>query len=335
MPEEERPVSGGVNPVPVGSPTLLDVPRCTDLAALEADLAIVGVPFGVPYDLYRSSLASVAPAAIRQHSLFFSPRYLSHYDYDFGGDLFAGRQVRIADCGDVAMAPGRWEENCRAVTAVVRTILDRGAVPIALGGEDSTPIPVLRAYEGRGPICIVQVDAHIDWRDELGGIRQGLSSTMRRASEMPWVAGMMQVGIRGFGSARKLEFDDARRYGSVLVGADEVHRLGIEMVLERLPVAERYYITVDLDAFDPTIAPAVQSPAFGGLTYGEGAKLLRGVAARGRIAGFDLVEIIPSADTNGITSRLAAQLILVLIGAMCHTGQIGAVTSGRGDAGRA
>ena len=316
-------MAGAVNPVPMGCPTFLDVPRCTDLSALAAHVAVIGVPFGTPYDLYRSSLASVAPEAIRQQSLFFTPRYRGHYDFDFGGDLFAGRTVKIVDCGDVAMAPGRWEENCRGTTAAIQTILDRGAVPIALGGEDSTPIPVLRAYEGRGPICIVQVDAHIDWRDELGGIRQGLSSTMRRASEMPWVSGMVQIGIRGFGSARRAEFDDARTYGSVLIGAQEVHGAGVDEVLRRLPPADGYYITVDADGLDPTIAPAVQAPAFGGLTYYEAANLLRGVAAKGKIAGFDLVEVMPSADLNGMTSRLAAQLILILIGAMCHTGQLG------------
>jgi len=172
-------------------------------------------------------------------------------------------------------------------------------------------------------MCIVQIDAHIDWRDELGGIREGLSSTMRRASEMPWVKGMVQIGIRGFGSARKLEFDDARKYGSVLVGAEELHRLGVEDVLSRVPPSDRYYITMDADGLDPTIAPGVATPAFGGMTYDEATNLLRGIAAKGRIVGFDFVEVMPSADVHDMTSRLAAQLILTLIGAMCHTGQIG------------
>src|SRR5207244_11041327 len=120
-------------------------------------------------------------------------------------------------------------------------------VPIALGGEDSNRIPVMRGYEGRGTMCVVQIDAHIDWRDEREGIREGLSSTMRRASEMPWVKGMVQIGIRGFGSARKLEFDAARKYGSVLVGAEELHRLGVEEILRRVPGSGRYYTTMDMD----------------------------------------------------------------------------------------
>jgi agmatinase len=316
-------MSAKVKPVPAGRPTFLGVPRCTDLSMLDADVAIIGVPFGVPYDLDYSTMASIGPSAIREQSMHYSPRYLTHYDYDFGGDLFAGREVRIVDCGDVAMAPGRWAENSRVTTAAIKAILDRGAVPIVLGGEHSTPIPVMRAYEERAPMCVVQIDAHIDWRDEIDGIREGLSSTMRRASELSSVKGMAQIGIRGFGSARKPEFDDARKYGSILVGAEELHRVGVEDVLRRVPASERYYITLDADGLDTTIAPGVWSPAFGGVTYYEATNLLRGIVAKGEIVGFDFVEVVPSADVQHMTSRLAARLILNLIGAMAQRGQIG------------
>jgi len=316
-------VSARVNPIPVGRPTFLDVPRCTDLTALDAHVAVIGVPFGVPYELDYSTAASLAPSAIREQSMRFAPWYLTHYDYDLGGDLFAGRAVRIVDCGDVAMVPGEWEENSRVTTATIKAILDRGALPIAIGGEDSTPIPVMRAFEGRGPMCVVQIDAHIDWRDERDGTREGLSSTMRRASEMPWVKGMAQIGIRGFGSARKPEFDDARKYGSILVGAEELHRVGVEDVLRRVPTSERYYIAIDADSLDPAIAPGVWSPSFGGLTYYEVTNLFRGIAAKGRVVGFDFVEVIPSIDVQHMTSRLAARLIMNLIGALARTGQIG------------
>ena len=309
-------------PVPAGRPTFLDVPRCTDLRTLEADVAVIGVPFGVPYDLRTAAAQSLTPAAMREQSMRYVPWYETHYDFDFDGELLAGRRVRIVDCGDVAMIPGRWDENSRATTAAIAAVLDRGAVPFVIGGDDSIPIPVLRAYGEQQPMCVVQIDAHIDWRDERDGIRDGLSSPMRRASEMPWIRGMAQIGIRGFGSARRGEFDDARAYGSVLIGAADVHRTGAEAVLGRIPAAERYYITLDVDALDPSIAPAVASPAFGGLTYHQVADLLRGIAAKGRITGFDVVEIMPELDA-GLTSRLAVRLILTLLGALAHTGQIG------------
>lgn len=310
-------------PVPAGRPTFLDVPRCTDLRTLEADVAVIGVPFGVPYDLHTAAAQSLTPAAIREQSMRYVPWYETHYDFDFDGELFAGRTVRIVDCGDVAMIPGRWDENSRATTGAIAAVLDRGAVPFVIGGDDSIPIPVLRAYAEQKPMCLVQIDAHIDWRDERDGIRDGLSSPMRRASEMPWIRGMAQIGIRGFGSARRAEFDSARAYGSVLIGAGEVHRTGVEAVLGRIPAAERYYITLDMDGLDPSIAPAVASPAFGGLTYHQVTDVLRGIAANGRITGFDVVEIMPELDVGHTTSRLAVRLILTLLGTLAHTGQIG------------
>ena len=253
----------------------------------------------------------------------FAPRYLSHYDFDFSGDLLAGRRVEMVDCGDVATTPSTIQENPGRVTAVIRKILERGAVPIVLGGEHSIPIPVMRAYEGYGPIFIVHVDAHLDWRDEIGGIRDGLSSPLRRASEMSWFSGMAQIGLRGFGSARKEEFDAARAYGSILVGAEELHTVGIDEILRRIPPAARYYITIDADGLDPTIAPGVAGPAPGGVTYSQVTNLIRGVAAKGKIVGYDFVEVVPSADVGNITSYLAGRLILTLLGALCHTGQIG------------
>jgi agmatinase len=313
-------------PLPSGRPSFIDAPRCTDLATLDADVAVIGVPYGVPYDMEGStSPSSAAPAAIREQSLRLA-RFLSHYDVDFGGELLAGRDVKIVDCGDVAMLPGQYEANNRATTAAIRAILDRGAVPIVLGGDHAIPIPVVRAYEGRDPMVIVQLDAHLDFRDERNGVRDGLSSPMRRASELPWVSGMAQIGLRGVGSGRRLEFDLARACGSVIIGAEELHRDGVDAALARLPAAARYYVTFDADGLDPAIAPGVGAPAFGGLDYYEATNLLRGVAAKGTVVGFDFVEVVPNRDVQNLTSLLAARLTLNLIGAIAHTGQIGSPT---------
>jgi agmatinase len=316
------PASARLTPVPKDRPTFLDLPRCTDLAALDAHVAILGVPFCLPYDVYRSALAATATETIREQSLRYVPRY-RHYDFDFGGELFAGREVKIVDCGDVAVDPERFGETSRAITEAIRAILDRGAVPIVIGGEDSVPIPVMRAYEGRGDLCVFHLDAHIDFRDEIGGIREGRGSPMRRAWEMPWVTAMIQIGIRGPSNARRSDYEDTRRYGSILVGAEELHRVGVAEVLGRVPPAERYYISFDFDALDPSIAPGVSGHAPGGLTYYEASNLLRGLAAKGRIAGCNVVEILPSNDVGSLTSLLACRLILNLLGAMAHTGQIG------------
>jgi agmatinase len=314
-------------PVPLGIPTFLDAPRCDDLDSLEADVAIIGVPFGYPYDLAGlTSPSSSAPAALREQSVRWAS-YVTHYDYDFGSDIFAGREVRIVDCGDVAMIPGDFAGNAAATTAAVNAILDRGAVPIVLGGDHAIPIPVFRAYEGRGSMVIVQLDQHIDWREERNGVTEGLSSTMRRAAEMPWVSGMAQIGLRAVGSARQQEVDDALAYGSVQVRAEELHEVGVDAILDRIPPADRYYITFDADGLDVPIAPAVLTPGFGGITYYEASNLLRGLARKGKIVGYDIVEIVPSLDIANITSHVCARLTLNLIGEMAHQGQIGTVKS--------
>src|SRR5437879_6025173 len=309
-------------PVPLGRPSFLDVPRCDDLDTLEADIAIIAYPFTVPYSLeWSRQPSSLAPAAIRESTLRYAS-YLQHYDFDFGSELFAGRTVRIVDCGDVFERPGCYEENSRMATAVIRRILERGAVPFIFGGDHATTIPMMRAYEGRGPICVVHLDAHLDWRDQVNGVHDGLSSPMRRASELPWVTSMIQIGLRAVGSARQREVDDAEAFGSIRVRAEELHEVGADDVLRRVPEADRSYISLDPDALDPPIAPGVNALEFGGIDYFEASNLLKGIAAKGRIVGFDVVEIAPAKDLHTLTSQLAVRLTLNLIGAMIRSGQI-------------
>src|SRR5215216_4842453 len=230
-----------IYPVPIGRPSFLEATRCEDLDTLEADVAVIAIPYNTPYDLVRSRApSSLAPSAMREQSLRLAG-YLHHYDFDVGGDLFAGQPPRIVDCGDVAQMPGRYEDNNQMATAVINKILERGALPIILGGDHATTIPVMRAYEGRGPICAVHLDAHLDWRDEINGVHDGLSSPMRRASELPWVTSMIQIGLRGIGSARQREIDDAAAFGSVRVRAEELHQEGVDAILARVPRAENYY----------------------------------------------------------------------------------------------
>jgi len=310
-------------PVPIGRPSFADLPRCEDLDALDAHVAIIGVPYGVPASMESSRApSSEAPAAIREESLRYG-RYLTHEDIDLGGPLLAGRDLRIVDCGDVAMTPGDLAANSAATTSVIRAIRERGAVPIILGGDHSIPIPVMRAYDDAGEMGVVQIDAHLDYRDEVNGVREGLSSGIRRASELPWVREIVQIGLRGVGSARPQDVADARARGNALIPAREVHQRGIDVALDAIPEGRSWYITFDMDGVDLSIAPGVNSPAFGGLDYWQATELLQGVAAKGRIVGFDMVEIAPRLDVRGMTSMLAARLILNLIGAMARSGQLG------------
>lgn len=310
---------------PAGGATFLNAPLAGDLAALDAHVAVLGIPYGVPYGMTGvAGPCSTAPAALRAQSLKFGyGRFIKHYDFDHDGPLLDGRDIRVVDCGDIVADPLDIPGNSARATAATRRIVERGAVPIMLGGDDSVPIPFFRGFEGHGPLTLVQVDAHLDFRDELDGIREGYSSPIRRASEMPWVAKIVQVGLRGVGSARPSDVQDARDNGNLLVTAGEVRRQGIEWLLGRIPTEHPYLITIDLDGLDPSVAPGVTGPSPGGLSFEELASLLAGLAARGQIAGLDVVEYAPDLDVNGHTALLATRLILTLVGAIARSGQLG------------
>lgn len=317
--------------------TFVDFPRCDKLCTNLPEVAIIGIPFNTSnrQTYYGSNSITIeqmvasgvnsssSPSAIRNQSL----RYLGdlqNYDFDFGGDIFAGRKIKIADWGDIEMTPENDEQNRRKATEEVRWLLDHNILPIVLGGDHGTTTQVLKAYKDHGPISIVQIDAHLDWRDEVNGDKEGLSSPMRRASEMPWVDSIVQIGLRGVGSARREEVLAARKYQSIIVPASEVHKLGINEAIRRIPKASQYYITLDADGLDPSIAPGVFGPpAPGGLTYYQVHDLMQGIASKGAIVGFDFVEVCPTVDIYNLTSLLGARIILNLIGILAYQGQIG------------
>ncbi len=318
------------NPIPSGRPTFLGAPRTDDLDLLDADVAVAGIPYTTPYDLASSrSPSSTASETVREQSQRLAAR-ISHYDFDLGGDLFAGRDVRITDCGDVCAVPGLYEENAHNATAVVGAMLDRGTLPIVLGGDHAASIPSIRARATHGPVCVVHLGADLDWQDQVNGVRSGAPSTMRRVSELPCVTSMMQIGVRASGSARPRDVDDARTFGSILVSAEELHEAGVPSILRLVPPAARYYVSLDVGALDPAIAPGVERPSFGGLTYFEVTNLLKGIAAKAPVVGFDLVGISPAKDLHGITSLLGSRLILNLVGALAHTGRVQTLEDGTG-----
>jgi len=267
----------------------------------------------------RPSRSATAAAAIRAASGDEAP-LIGHWDFDLGGPLFGDEPVSCVDIGDVATAAEDAAGNRAAISAQTAEVLGASAVPILLGGDDSVVIPFLAGFAGHGPIWVLQIDAHIDWRDELHGERHGYSSPMRRASEMAHVQGIVQVGMRGVGSARAEEIEAARRYGSHLVTAREIHAAGVEAALRLIPEDARVVITLDCDGLDPGIMPGVAARSPGGLTYTETIDLIAGVGRRAWIAGFDIVELAPAADFGNLSALTAARLVVNAIGAVVRQG---------------
>lgn len=296
--------------------TFLDFPLALDLDALDADIAILGIPFGMPYDpAAMPNDQSCAPDCLRRASMDIDYTR-SHYDWDLGGPLLNGRNVRIVDCGNVTADATDHAAHYRRAEQAARKIIRAGATLVVLGGDHGVPIPVMRALSERGSsITLVHVDAHLDWRHEVNGETEGYSSPIRRAAEMPWIDRIVQIGMRGIGSARTDEVDDARAYGADVISAYEMHEIGIDAVLDRIPAGGPYYLTIDADGIDPTIMPAVMAQTPGGLNWLQIRALVHGLVRKGRVLGMDLVEIAPRHDVGNITMIHAERLICNFIGA--------------------
>jgi agmatinase len=277
-----------------------------DLANLSARGAILGVPGCTPYGSVGAYCAD-GPAAMRAALAGYAPN-LSHVDFDAGTPIFAG-QPDVVDCGDLPFDPGNFAANRARVRDAVGRILDAGAVPILLGGDDSFPIPMFEAYADRGRFTILQIDAHIDWRDEVQGERHGLSSGMRRASEMDHVERIIQVGQRGIGSARPSDLEDARAWGVQFIPARGVAQAGITSAIEMIPEGSEIIVALDCDALDPAVLPAVIGRAPGGLTYWDVINLIEGASLRGRLAGFEIAELMPARDVDGLGAEVAARIV--------------------------
>ncbi len=301
--------------------TFLDFPLELDIDNLEADIAILGIPFGMPYSPdAMANEQSRAPDALRQAGLD-SSYVVGHYDFDLDGHLLDHRDIKVVDCGNVSANMGDHAEHYRRAEEACRKIFKKNTILISIGGDHGIPVPITRALEEFGEkFTLIQVDAHIDWRDDINGETNGYSSPIRRASELDWIGDIVQIGIRGVGSARAPEVEYAKAYGADLITAYEMHDIGMDAVLDRIPDGGPYYLTIDADGLDPTIMPGVISQTPGGLNWLQIRKLIHGLVRKGRVVGMDLVEIAPSQDVQLTTMVHAERLICNFIGATVRAG---------------
>ena len=299
----------------------LNMPRGDINAPQGVDIAVLGIGSATPYPV--GSYCHDAPDAIRAARSW--PTILEQHDFDLFGvepsDGVLPYGVIAADFGNldtVADAAPEVTANNRAmIRGAVTGLLDAGSVPFVLGGDDSVPIPVLESYCGfdGGPISILQIDAHIDWRDEVGGETQGLSSNMRRASEMAHVGKIVQLGARGIGSARKGDVQAALDYGVAFhTMRNLIEPDGIARAVAELPEGVPVYIALDVDSMDPVVMPAVIGAAQGGLSYWQMMQIFEAITARAPICGFNMVELMPARDVNGQGALMASRLGLSMLG---------------------
>ena len=287
-------------------------PYQPDWSAIDADFAVLGAPFDFGTQ-FRAG-ARFGPRGIREASTLFSFGHAGAYDHEDNITYLAADEVRIVDIGDADIVHTDTVKSHTNIETGVRAILAAGATPIVLGGDHSVNIPCINAFSDEEPFHLVQIDAHLDFVDERHGVKCGHGNPMRRAAEKSYVTGLSQIGIRNVSSTAKDGYDDARRMGSDIQSVRQFRAMGVAGMLDRIPADQRYYVTIDIDGFDPSIAPGTGTPSHGGFLYYEILELLDGLTKQGSVIGVDLVEVAPDYDQSGSTTTLAAQMLLNFIG---------------------
>ncbi len=306
----ERPL-GPVDPLVVprfaGPATYARLPRLDQVD--RCDVAIVGIPFDGG-TTFRPG-ARFGPAAIRAGS-----RLMRGYHPGLDVQPFAAQQV--ADAGDIACTPFDIAEAITQIEAGARVLLDDSRHVIALGGDHTIALPLLRAVHARhGPLALIHFDAHLDTWDTYFGAAYTHGTPFRRAHEEGLLASdrCAHVGIRGPLFARQDLVDDAA-FGFTIVGAFDYLERSVASIAEELrtrvgdlPV----YVSIDVDVMDPAHAPGTGTPEAGGMTSRELLATLRALQGVDLVAA-DIVEVAPAYDHAEITSIAAANVVYELLG---------------------
>jgi len=308
-----RPISTAAQTAPtfVGIRTFLSAPYQPDLAKLNADFAVLGVPFdegtwGQPGERY-------GPRDLRENSQEYA-HDLTEGFYYIDGDRTLLKGKRWADVGDVPVYPTVPAETNQKITDAVKAILAKKSFPIILGGDHSITFPVIRAYDV--PLTVVHIDAHLDtWNGAKGNLDH--ASWVLRVAKLPSVKKIVQLGMRGIANDQEAA-GNAKALGTKIVTGEEIHRHGVSAAIEAIPQSENIYVTFDVDSMDPTLAPGTGTLEPGGLTFPEIDELMLGIPKKGKLVGVDIVEVNPYRDPSGRTAQTAVRLLIDLLGAAFH-----------------
>ena len=303
--------SGRLNLPFVGISTFAKKKYQEDWDNIEAEVAILGAPFDFGTQ-FRAG-ARFGPRGIREASTLFSFGHGGAYDFEDDA-TYLDENIRIVDLGDVDIIHTNTEQSHKNIETGVKKILSAGALPVIIGGDHSINIPIINAYKDQKPFHLIQIDAHLDFVDERHGVKFGHGNPMKRASEKPYITGLTQIGIRSVSSTAKEGYEDAQSKGSDIISVRQQRKLGVLKTIKRIKGSKRVYVTIDIDAFCPSIAPGTGTPSHGGFLYYEVLEMLQEISKKHEVIGVDLVEVAPDYDQSGSTSILAAQLLMNFIG---------------------
>jgi agmatinase len=299
----------------VGIPTFLRSPLRDGEEAVDADIAVLGIPTdeGSPY----KPGTRFGPRAIREHSLRFCAGGEGFFDPHTGKSYLveAQRNKRIVDLGDAPILPTNVAETFTCITGSVRKILDAGAFPVLLGGDHAIPYPIVRAYDR--PLHVFQFDAHLDYEPFSHGLEMTNGHAFRHIARMPHVQSLTQIGIRSIRNPQST-FDESIADGNRVVTMEEFASGDAGTVVGDVPAGSPCYVTIDIDALDMSLVPGCMSAEPNGMSYAQLRDALAILAERMQIVGFDLCEVNPMLDVaTGVTSYLATYTILEFLGRIC------------------
>ncbi|WP_122076291.1 agmatinase [Pseudophaeobacter sp. EL27] len=306
MADFNQPISGNDLARFSGPNTFMRLPQATSLEGL--DVAFLGVPMDIGTS-WRSG-TRFGPKQIRSESAMLRP-----YNMATGAAPFDS--LNAGDIGDLAINTFSLKESLRIIEESYQAILGGNVIPMAMGGDHSITLPILRAIAAKyGPVALVHVDAHADVNDDMFGERETHGTVFRRAYEEGLIVAdkTYQIGIRGTGYGAD-DFTEAQGWGFQQFPAQELwgrqlHNMGAEI---RRDIGTRpVYVTYDIDSLDPAYAPGTGTPEIGGLTTPQALELIRSLKGL-NIVGCDLVEVSPPYDTSGNTALTAANLLYELM----------------------
>jgi len=310
--------TGRLNLPFVGVSTFAKRELVTDWSQINADVAVLGAPFD--FGTQWRAGARFGPRGIRDASTLFSFGHSGAYDHE-DDVTYLTEDVKIVDIGDADIIHTDTIKSHKNIEKGVRSILKAGALPVVLGGDHSVNIPCVNAFSNSGPIHILQIDAHLDFVDERHGVKYGHGNPMRRAAEKNYVTGLTQVGIRNVSSTSKDGYEDAKAMNSDILSVRQTRKIGPKNLVGRIPKDSNVYVTIDIDAFCPSIAPGTGTPSHGGFLYYEILEILQHLSKQNKVVGIDLVEVAPDYDHSGSTTILAAQILLNFLGFIFHNQQ--------------
>ena len=242
------------------------------------------------------------------------------YSTFIGGDLPSGMVIRTLD--PWSYEGPSLEAHLDSIESYVINGISEGAFPLLLGGEHGILLPAIRALKqiGNFPIenlTLVQVDAHADLRDELNGERFSHGTVVRRCLD-EGIGRVLQIGVRAFSKEECIVMENDDRIRSWMAKDIRKNRaLELEITDFISEIQGPVWLSIDIDALDPSIVPATGTPVPGGLDYWFVNDLIENLfSGNANVVGADVSEIAP--DDHGVTQFTAASIASSILAGVCY-----------------